>query len=316
MKQKSTLLLGCAPICRSNLMGIPLVSVIIPTYNQADFLKEALFSVCNQTFENWEAIVINNYSEDETITVVESFQDPRINLENFHNHGIIGASRNLGIERAKGHYIAFLDSDDFWLPEKLSLSIVKLNSGFDVVCHAEEWQSSLRNRKVSYGPENAATYESLLFGENCLSTSAVMAKRDSLNNVGCFSVDKDYVTAEDYDLWLKLARSGARIGFIDDVLGVYRLHESNESRKVLRNMRAVIAVVEKHIIDRGRNDLGTWIKKKRRYAKIYYGTGRNFQDSGNCFQAWPWFFCSILNWPFSFKLYVAMAINVIGVRIR
>src|SRR3989304_1426515 len=75
----------------------PLVSVIIPTYNHAHFLREALESVCAQTHANWEAVVINNYSEDNTVEVVESFKDPRIRLENFRNNGVIAAFRNRGI---------------------------------------------------------------------------------------------------------------------------------------------------------------------------------------------------------------------------
>src|SRR3989304_1110083 len=113
----------------------PLVTVVIPTYNHAHFLREALQSVRAQSFSEWEAVVVNNYSEDDTIAVVESFADPRIRLENFRNNGIIAASRNRGIALARGKYLAFLDSDDLWLPEKLACFISHLDGGFDVFCH-------------------------------------------------------------------------------------------------------------------------------------------------------------------------------------
>ncbi|NDF83787.1 MAG: glycosyltransferase family 2 protein, partial [Actinobacteria bacterium] len=97
----------------------PRVSVVIPTFNHAKLLKRALDSVVAQTFDNWEAIVVNNFSADETIDVVRSFNDDRITLINFSNNGIIAASRNQGIKAARGQYLAFLDSDDKWYPEKL-----------------------------------------------------------------------------------------------------------------------------------------------------------------------------------------------------
>ena len=86
----------------------PIVSIIIPCYNHAHFLREALQSVQMQSFSDWEVVVINNYSKDETIAVVTSFEDSRIRLENFHNNGVIAASRNRGIALARGRYIAIL----------------------------------------------------------------------------------------------------------------------------------------------------------------------------------------------------------------
>ena len=80
----------------------PFVTVVIPTFNHAKLLRRALDSVVAQTFDNWEAIVINNFSTDETIEVVESYQDDRIKLINFKNNGVIAASRNQGIKNARG----------------------------------------------------------------------------------------------------------------------------------------------------------------------------------------------------------------------
>lgn len=97
----------------------PGVSIVIPTYNHEAFLGAALSSVVSQTYTNWEAIVVNNFSTDGTEALVYSFNDPRIKLVNFHNNGIIGAARNQGINLAIYPFVAFLDSDDTWLPTKL-----------------------------------------------------------------------------------------------------------------------------------------------------------------------------------------------------
>ena len=113
----------------------PVVSIIIPTYNQAHLLVKCLQSVLSQTLTNWEALVINNFSDDNTIEVVNRFNDPRIQLVNFRNYGIIAASRNQGIDRSNADFIAFLDSDDIWYPSKLKVCIKELTGDRDLVCH-------------------------------------------------------------------------------------------------------------------------------------------------------------------------------------
>jgi glycosyltransferase involved in cell wall biosynthesis len=90
----------------------PLVSVVIPTYNHARYLGRALQSVLDQTYKNWEAIVIDNHSTDNTAELIASFADQRITYLKIHNNGVIAASRNAGIRAAKGEWLAFLDSDD------------------------------------------------------------------------------------------------------------------------------------------------------------------------------------------------------------
>ena len=112
----------------------PLFSIVIPTYNHAHFLRKCLDSVISQTFTNWEAIVVNNFSEDNTIEVVESYRDPRIRLFNNANNGIIAVSRNKGITEAQGEWICFLDSDDAWYPDKLMICKDYLND-YDFICH-------------------------------------------------------------------------------------------------------------------------------------------------------------------------------------
>src|SRR5947207_12701130 len=98
---------------------LPLVSVIMPAYNRAYLIDKSIESVLNQTYRRLELIVIDNYSEDDTESVVKSFaeRDPRLKYFKYANHGLVAASRNAGIDAATGQYLAFLDSDDLWLPE-------------------------------------------------------------------------------------------------------------------------------------------------------------------------------------------------------
>jgi len=165
----------------------PFVSVVIPTFNHAPLLKRALDSVVAQTYSDWEAIVINNFSTDETIDVVNSFKDDRIKLVNFKNNGIIAASRNQGIKLAQGKFVAFLDSDDNWYPKKLERCIDHAMLGATLVCHGEMWiNSDLSTRAVMYGPVSRADYQSLLFRGNCISTSTTFIETELLRSVNGF----------------------------------------------------------------------------------------------------------------------------------
>ena len=135
----------------STMSDQPFVTVVIPTLNHAKLLRRALYSVVAQTFDNWEAIVINNFSTDETIKVVESYQDDRIKLINFKNNSVIAASRNQGIKNARGIYIAFLDSDDNWYSEKLQKCVEYANQGAQSICHGKKRKKSNVHEKVQKG---------------------------------------------------------------------------------------------------------------------------------------------------------------------
>ena len=113
----------------------PLISIILPTYNRAELLGRAISSVIQQDYKNWELMIVDNYSQDGTDEVVESFKDSRIRLLKIQNAGVIGKSRNHGIRNSKGQWLAFLDSDDWWLPSKLSICIAECGSGTDLLYH-------------------------------------------------------------------------------------------------------------------------------------------------------------------------------------
>ncbi len=285
-------------------MKQPTVSVVIPTYNHASFLKKALQSVIEQSFQDWEAVVVNNFSEDDTAEVVASFGDPRIRLVDFRNNGIIAASRNHGIGLSRGEYVAFLDSDDIWYPDKLLRCIEKLGEGNDVVCHGENWtQEGVPFKKVFYGPLAATGYEALLKDGNCLSTSAIVARKSVLESAGNFSEDPEIVTVEDYDLWLRLAERKSRFAFVEEILGEYTLHPGNQSKAVLRNMNAELAVLKNHYSSRGEIP-------KSRQALLYFRSARALQRQGSHREALLWLFRSWKTFPFILRAYVASLISM------
>lgn len=292
----------------------PSVSIIIPTFNHAHFLIVALESILAQTRQDWEAIVVNNFSEDNTIEVVESYADSRIRLVNFSNHGNIASARNYGLSIARAPVIAFLDSDDFWYPEKLEICLKKMAEGYDLVCHAEIWSGPRASRRtMCYGGLNRSTYKSLLLDGNCLSTSAVVIRRECLRQVGDFSAQEDFITAEDYELWLKLAKAEYKFGFIDQVLGEYRIHEGNHSRQALRNMYAVLAVFEHHKKIAPLNISNAL--SRRRTGIIYYGGARGLQSCGQFMRAWPLLAKAMIICPWLPRVYIAVLLNFFRVSI-
>ena len=296
-------------------MVYPKVSIIIPTHNHAKFLPKAIDSLISQTMEEWEVIIVNHFSDDNTVDVVKSYSDTRIKLVNcLSGQGSIAAARNFGLTFARATIIAFLDSDDFWYPEKLSACLSKLSRGYDLVCHAEIWAGPGDRRRVArYGPEVCASYKNLLFEGNCISTSAVVMLRECLDRVGIFNERMDFNTAEDYDLWLRMSRDGVRIGFVNEVLGEYLIHESNSSKNNLRNMIAVRAVFEDHVATFSDEISKACLKRRR--ALILYSGARELQNNGQHWEALRIFYDAVCCYPLVPKFYVAILLNSLGLRL-
>ena len=277
---------------------MPKVSVVIPTYNQAELLREALESVRAQTMTDWEAMIINNHSVDNTVQVINEFSEPRFQRIDFANDEIIAASRNKGIELSSGEWVAFLDSDDLWASNKLEISLAEAGNS-DLLCHRE---ATVKNGgTVSISPHFTpadATYRRLLFERNCFSPTAVMVRRNVLEQVRGFSKDRSLVTCEDHDLWLRLAARGVRVRFVDRVLSTYRLHDANTSTAVDRHLNAGLAVITQHYEAMESKKPLDWIRLQRRLAMIIYGAARNCQKAGNNIEARRYFARSLLLFPF------------------
>ena len=166
-----------------------LFSIVIPTYNQCDYLEIAINSVLDQK-ENYEIIIIDNYSTDGTERLVKSFNNKNIKYLKIKNEGVIGISRNLGINNANGSWIAFLDSDDFWFKDKLETveKFIKANPSFDVITNDEEiiYEGSKNKTVWKYGPFTKNFYKKLLLDGNCISTSASVVKKSFLDQHNIF----------------------------------------------------------------------------------------------------------------------------------
>jgi len=268
----------------------PIVSVIIPTFNQAELLLIALQSVINQTFQDWEAIVIDNHSQDTTKEIVESMNDSRIRYLIFSNQGIIAASRNQGINHANGNYIAFLDSDDLWYPSKLSTCLEYFRQGADATCHGM-WirKDGVLDKKFTPAQPSHDLYETLLFkGNPLIATSTVIVKKQCLKKFGIFSEDPSIVTVEDYDLWLRLAKNNVRWIIIPEILGEYTVHDKNASKNIKRQMMAEDVVVMNQLRQRNSRSLYNRLIIRKTRMMIAFRAGRRVQQTGQLRESIPY----------------------------
>jgi glycosyltransferase involved in cell wall biosynthesis len=262
----------------TNYSGNTLFSIVIPTYNHANFICRCLDSLLAQTYSNWEAIIVNNYSEDNTIELVSAYKDSRIHIINFRNSGIIGASRNIGIQNASGNWICFLDSDDWWSPDKLEICLEFLQE-FDLLYHdmtiindTYKKQGVLKGRSVN----RKMPFEDMLLKGNPCINSSIVIRREILKKVGNISEDKSLIGVEDFDYWLRASKNKTKFKHIKRNLGFYWVCESSISfsEKQIERMDSLYAL---HIKDIESEKLQIEISKRKAYrqARIYQQLGLN-----------------------------------------
>lgn len=208
----------------------PFFTVIITTYNRADLLKEAINSVIDQTFKDFELIVVDDYSTDNTKDTVYSFKDNRIQyFVNDHMKGVAG-NRNSGIFRAKGGWISFLDDDDVWLPRKLESLYEKIKESDNTVgliYHGYKIYDFEKRQEISqYIPEKEGWIQEDLLYKNYIGTFSVVTFRsDILKNLG--GCDERYSYLEDNDLYVRVSGK-SKVALIKEALTNYRI--SNNDR--------------------------------------------------------------------------------------
>ena len=212
----------------------PRVSIVVPAWNAAAFIERTLATVAAQTFRDFEVIVVDDGSSDDTKLVVDRFMEKnglRGRCIKQENKKIAGA-RNTGIRAAQAELISFLDHDDLWFPNKLERVMAEFGDA-DLVCHDENVVKDGKLVRVSRnGPWAPDMYERLLFEGNALSPSAVTVKKSKLFEAGLFREDPEFNTVEDYDLWMRLAKI-CRMRFLPEILGEYQLVERGASNKIV-----------------------------------------------------------------------------------
>ncbi len=286
---------------------MPLISVVIPCYNSRRFILHTLSSVFSQKGIDMEVIVVDNGSSDGTIEEVKR-HFPSVALL---HQSIPGASaaRNMGLFHSQGEYVAFLDADDLWAPEKLKIQLRYLPCDFlytDAQIFGEGDAVGKRRGEIHSCPSGKVLEELLL--NNFITTSSVLIKRDILIKEGGF--DESFYAIEDWELWLRIAKD-REITFIPLPLVLYRLHPHSLSADRDKNLFYSLRVLDKFFSSNG--DFSARIKRKA-YRNIYQIFAMKFYKEGDLSNARKMFFRAMICYPLSKRPIFYMGKAFLGLR--
>lgn len=220
-----------------------LVSVVIPAYNAERYVGAAIESVLAQTARHIEIVVVDDGSTDGTLGVLQRYGAP-VRWHRQENSGV-AVARNRGISESRGDYVAFLDADDTWMPEKIDRQLgalrkepqKRLSHSAFVVCDGE-----LRPLRVTRLPPKRSAFEDLLFEGNVVGCPTVLCERRLFDLAGAF--DPDLSQCADWDMWIRLARLTEFV-YVDEPLAMSRRHEANMSRNISLYERDALRVLDK-----------------------------------------------------------------------
>lgn len=224
---------------------MPVISVIIPVYNGEKTIEETVRSVLNQTFQDFEIIIIDDGSKDATLEVIQQILDPRIQVYSYANSGQ-GASRNRGFSYATGQYISFLDADDLWTPDKLEAQLEALQTNSDAAV-AYSWTDFIDEfgnflRPGSHLNISGNVYPHLLLTNILENGSNPLIRREAINKVGDF--DESLPPAEDWDFYLRLAAVYPFV-VVPRPQILYRVYANSSSTNVFHLETVSVKVIDK-----------------------------------------------------------------------
>lgn len=259
---------------------MPRVSVIIPTFNLAQYLGQAVESVLSQTYDDLELIVVDDGSTDQTHELVGRFGD-RVRYLYQANQGVASA-RNAGIKAASGEFLAFLDADDVWLPEKLALQIPLLEKNSAVglvygdVSFLQQTTGTITGRHVERVPHPTGWIWSQVILGNPIPSPTPVVRRDVMEAVGGF--DTALAMVDDWECWIRIARV-AEIDCVGEPVALYRLHSNQTFRNLERFRERHLLVLEKVFRD---PTLPRKVRALRRQAlnHVYVNFGLGFFEVG------------------------------------
>lgn len=289
------------------MTGHPLVSVIIPAYNSAAYTVETVESVLAQTYRNFEVIVVDDGSTDHTREALAPYAD-RIHYLYKSNGGACSA-RNEGIRHAKGEYIACLDCDDLWLPDKLEYSLPVLEQNPDMgfvfsLCYTIDSVGKITG-EVHYTFELEQAYLGLLM-QNFVMAPTVVMRRSCLEQVGLF--DESIFIPADWDLWLRLAHR-FRVGYVNRPLSKYRLASNYTLRHVEQFVRETEYVLKKQF--RLAGDLSTR-QRNQAQQRLLVTQSLLYSQAGEYKQALRLLGNAIVQYPFSWQFYGQFGFPLLG----
>ncbi len=213
-------------------MPAPQVSIILNAMNGDRFIAETITSILNQTFKNFELIIIDDGSTDLTWDVIQSFTDPRIHAFKQENHGI-AATVNRGIARACAPYLARIDQDDLMRPERLERQKAYLDAhpAVALCCSAAQLMFDRTLSDKAYRPEDGNALKLRLLFENPVVQCTVMMRTAAVKALGGYDEDPSLHPADDFEMWTRIARHH-EIKALPELLAIYRIHRTSASYSI------------------------------------------------------------------------------------
>lgn len=253
-------------------MNVGLISVVIPLFNQEKHIRETIDSALAQTYQDIEVIVVDDGSTDSSAAVVNNYQDKRLRYLYQPNSGLPSVARNQGLKLATGDWVAFLDHDDIWLPDKLAKQVAVLKDHPDIKIVSSNMEyfgdTPLAGRPMCYFRQKSLNiYEEMMEG-NRLLTSTVLANKAVLLHFGGFNEARDLLAIEDYDLWLRISKE-KHIFVMPEVLARYRVYARSTSGGYLKELGRLENYFNKYIPKMVSTDHESHIAAKVR-SKILY----------------------------------------------
>jgi len=212
----------------------PLISIVIPAYNSEKYIGETIDSVLNQTYENFELLIVDDESNDKTPEIIKQYKDSRIKYYRIPHSGRPSVPRNFGIQKADGELIAFLDSDDLWTKNKLENQIIHLEKNSEaafVYSMSVTFGTSIFSQNYEVLPllhKAVLSRDDLLKKGNSITCSSVLIRKEMIEAVNGFDEDPELKAIEDYDLWLRLSKD-FKFCFIPKIHVYYRVHSTQTS---------------------------------------------------------------------------------------
>lgn len=286
---------------------MPTVSVIIPTYNRAKLLGRAIQSVLAQTYQDFELIIVDDASTDDTESLVKSFNSEKVKYIRHQKNKGTSAGRNTGIRSAKGDYIALQDSDDEWMPEKLEKQMRAFATAPPEVGVVYTGFYMIANNKKKYLPSASITpkdgniFSSIIKGEYLVSPQTMVVKRECFEKYGLF--DEHFPAMEDWEMSLRLSKH-CHFKYIDEPLLQYYIQPDSMSRNKSAMIKSYKMILERYFED---------VKQdKRLLAKHYLRLGHFLYSNGELSQGREYFARSIKVYPLHIKAIGALLSSRLG----
>ncbi len=286
---------------------MPKVSIITAAYNSAAFIKTAIDSVVNQTYQDFELIVVDDGSKDETRKMVECYsKDAKIKIRYiYQENGGPSKARNCAFKEAQGDYIAILDADDSWMPTRLEEGVNVLDSNPDIgfvhanIIGVDESGQAIKSFKRENQYLSGRIFVHLFLRKADIASPTVLFRKSVCDSVGVFDENLTRLGSEDRDLWLRIAQK-FEVHYIDQALAYYRIRSQSMSHDYTNMLKGRLYIIDKYTPQ----GTGNQRLRKQALAKIYRDMGdiflfeKRFTQANAYYQkaiqynplsVWPWF---------------------------